>query len=116
MGCLCALAGAEPAAPRLKYKQPRRHLPPRPRFPEGKSAGTPDRSGGEHPSPGAHVSGTRPCGARGGICRHLLRTPGCCRVPGAWMGDAAHHCGDIGCHSSQRRCPSFGATKLVMLL
>lgn len=93
MGCLCALAGAEPAAPRLKYKQPRRHLPPRPRSPEGKSAGTPDRSGGEHPSPGAHVSGTRSRRARGGFCRHLLRTPHPGVLPAA-------RCMDGGC------CPS----------
>lgn len=110
MGCLCALAGAEPAAPRLKYKQPRRHLPARPRSPGGERAGTPDRSGGEHPSPAAHASGTRPRGARGGFCRHLLLTPG--MLPGAGCKDGGC-CG--GCPPCQRRCPSFGATKPVML-
>lgn len=87
MGCLCALAGAEPAAPRLKYKQPGRHLPPLPRSPEGgtrrrsrpQRRGTPQtrrarewdaaprRPGRFLPSPPAH--------------------PGV--LPGAWMGDAA---------------------------
>lgn len=109
MGCLCALAGAEPAAPRLKYKQPRRHLPPRPRSPGGKSAGirpqrrgtpqprrtrewdaAPRRPGRFLPSPPAH-----PRGAAG--CR--LHGWGCCS----------------GCPPCQRSCPSFGATKRVML-
>lgn len=39
MGRLCALAGADPAAPRLKYKRARQRSPPRPRCPGGEGAG-----------------------------------------------------------------------------
>lgn len=49
---LCALAGAEPAAPRLKYKQPRQHLPPQPRSPGGgKHSVTCTAGVGEHAKP-----------------------------------------------------------------
>lgn len=84
MGCLCALAGAEPAAPRLKYKQPGRHSPPRPRSPGGKApafptaaAGTPQprrtrerdaaprRSGRFLPSPPVHPRGAAGCRLHG---------------------------------------------------
>lgn len=39
MGRLCALAGADPAAPRLKYKRARQHSPPQHRCPGGEGAG-----------------------------------------------------------------------------
>lgn len=93
MGCLCALAGAEPAAPRLKYKQPGRHLPPRPRSPEGgtRRHSRPQRRGTPQTRRAREWDAAPP--PPGGFCRHLLRTPGV--LPGVG-------CMDGGCCSG---CP-----------
>lgn len=100
MGCLCALAGAEPAAPLLKYKQPRRHLAARPRCPGGNAPAPPDRSGGNTPTP-AHVR------SPGRFLPSPPAHPGLLRVQAWRMLQWGPPC--------QCRCPSFGATTPVML-
>lgn len=59
MGRLCALAGADPAAPRLKYKQVRQHSPPQHRCPGGEGAGpAATTTRGNTPSPALAVPRT----------------------------------------------------------
>lgn len=102
MGCLCALAGAEPAAPRLKYKRSRQRLPPQPSSPGGGNAPSLPRPqwGGNTPNlPWLMATRERDAAPRprGGFWCHLLLAPGC------WDGGARG-----GCPPHQHRCPSRG--------